>query len=260
MLPGIILFISAFPGVSCVVLAPPAGHGNTCSAFRALCRYSLISFLFFSWLLSVGPSPRHIIGLIVPANSNRVPSGLGLRPARMHEVFVSVSFPSSCFILFLFCPFWPFFALLRVAVLSSPPFRVYACTTDVPGAISQQVIRDRVVHVVIVPLPLRAGTAVHALFCFLRDVYCSLFCDHGLDFRNTSECENIVIINSSTLTPHAQMQRGKPAGHNSSALASGEEDGFDPFAAHACKSLVVRNTILLAFATPIRSRQAVSPM
>ena len=106
----------------------------------------------------------------MPANSNRVPSGLGLRPARMHEVFVSVSFPSSCFILFLFCPLWPFFALLRVAVLSSPPFRVYACTTDVPGAISQQVIRDRVVHVVIVPLPLRAGTAVHALFCFLRGV------------------------------------------------------------------------------------------
>ena len=35
------------------------------------------------------------------------------------------------------------------------------------GVISQQVIRDRVLQVVIVSLPLRSGTAVHALFVFL---------------------------------------------------------------------------------------------
>ena len=75
-----------------------------------------------------------------------------------------------------------------------------------------------------------------------------------------SLCENIVIINSSTLTPHAQMQGGKSAGHDSSALDSAEEDGFDPFAAYPCKFLVVRNTVLLMFTTPMRSRQAVSPM
>ena len=37
----------------------------------------------------------------------------------------------------------------------------------VPGVIAQQVIRDRVLQVVIVPLPLHTGTAVHALFCLL---------------------------------------------------------------------------------------------
>ena len=94
---------------------------------------------------------------------------------------------------------------------------------------------------------------------FLAGTARSLFCDHGLDSRKMSECENIVII-SSTLTPHAQMQGGKPAGHYSSALASAEEDGFDNSAAHPCTSLVVMNTILLTFVTPIRSRQAVSPM
>ena len=35
---------------------------------------------------------------------------------------------------------------------------------------SYQVIRDRIRQVVVLPLPLRAGTAVHALFCFLRGV------------------------------------------------------------------------------------------
>ena len=45
---------------------------------------------------SVGPSTGHIIGLIVPANSNLVSSGLGLRPERR---FVVVSF---LFLSFLF--------------------------------------------------------------------------------------------------------------------------------------------------------------
>ena len=42
--------------------------------------------------------------------------------------------------------------------------------------------------------------------------------------------------------------------------ASAEDDGFDPSAAHPCKSLVGRKTILLTFANLIRSRQAVSPI
>ena len=39
----------------------------------------------YSCLPSVGTSSGHIIRLIVPANSNLVPSGLGLRPERMHD-------------------------------------------------------------------------------------------------------------------------------------------------------------------------------
>ena len=94
--------ISAFPLVSCVVLAPPAGHKTACLVFRPLCRCSLLLFYFFlvfhlvlSCRPSVGPSPRHIVGLVVPADSNLVPSGLGLRPVRMHEVY--------CFVFLSFC-------------------------------------------------------------------------------------------------------------------------------------------------------------
>ena len=115
-------FISAFSRVSCVVLAPPAGHRNTCLEFRALCRCSLVLYQVFLVLLffysvafrlvlpyrpSVGPLPRHIVGLVVPADSNLVSSGLGLRSARMHEVFcfVFLSFLSFLFFFFaLFCP------------------------------------------------------------------------------------------------------------------------------------------------------------
>ena len=70
----------------------------------------------------------------------------------------------------LFCPLLPFFALLSITVLSSPFFRVYACTTAVPGVISLQLLRDRVQQVVIVPLPLRPGTAMHVLFCLFSSI------------------------------------------------------------------------------------------
>ena len=55
----------------------------------------------------------------------------------------------------------------------------------VAGVISQHVIQDRVRQVVIVPLPLRTGTAARTIvFAFFHgDVFCGLFCDHGLDFR-----------------------------------------------------------------------------
>ena len=222
----IIIFAPLSLPFSCVVVAPPAGHRNVGLVFQALCPCFLLFFSFFlafrlvlSCRTSVGTSPRYVIGLIVPANSTLVPSRIGLRPVLMYEVFCCVFILSFRFLF----SFWPFFAPL-FPVLSSPLFRMYACTTAgyVTGVISQQVIRDRVRQVVLVPLPLRTGIAVHVLFCLLsfhRDVYCRLFCDHGMDFRKMSYRDNIVIINSSTLTPHAQMQGGNPAGHDSSALA-----------------------------------------
>ena len=57
---------------------------------------------------SVGPSTGHtIIELIVPANSNLVPWGLGLRPERM-LVFISFFFISFLFFSFLFLFCFPF--------------------------------------------------------------------------------------------------------------------------------------------------------
>ena len=77
--------ISAFPRVSCVVVAPPAGHRNAGLVFRALSLLS--SFLFF---FSCIPS-----GLVVPSfcwsitwtyhgtdcASKQQPCPLGTRPA-----------------------------------------------------------------------------------------------------------------------------------------------------------------------------------
>ena len=90
----------------------------------------------------VGPSTGHAIGLIVTANSNVVPSGLGLCPERMHDDFdfnliyfgsflFSFSFPFCC------SAFHPSFGLL---------FRVCVSIHDgyVPGIIWLQVIRDGV--------------------------------------------------------------------------------------------------------------------
>ena len=99
----------------------------------------LLSFFFSFYFLafrlvsscrpSVGPSPRHIIVLILSANSNLGPSGLGLLPARMHEVFLlRLSFLLFLFILY-FLPLLAFLAFLCVTVLSSSLCRVYACTT-----------------------------------------------------------------------------------------------------------------------------------
>ena len=60
----------------------------------------------------------------------------------------------------------------------------------VPGVISLQMTPDGIPQVVILPLPLRTGTAVHVLFCssthFLPSrgfSYSSLFCDHGARFK-----------------------------------------------------------------------------
>ena len=100
-----------------------------------LCFFSSVfcSILFFSFLVfrlvlscrpSVGPSTEHITGLIVPASSNLIPSGLGLRHERMFVV-VFVSFPLS-FLSFRFFPFrfFPFFHYTSLL------FRVYLSTMD----------------------------------------------------------------------------------------------------------------------------------
>ena len=54
----------------------------------------------------------------------------------------------------------------------------------VPGIIILQAIWDGIPQLV-GTVPLRTGTAVHVLFCFLpsRRFFDSLFCDHALDFR-----------------------------------------------------------------------------
>ena len=105
-------FISTFPRVSRVGLAPPVGHRMLVWFFELCVAALFFSFLFYFFLAfrlvlschpSVGPSPRHIVGLIVPANNNLVPSGLGLR-ACMKFLF-RFSFLSS---LLNFAPFAPF--------------------------------------------------------------------------------------------------------------------------------------------------------
>ena len=85
--------------------------------------FSFLVLLFLAFRLvlscrpSVGPSPTHIVRLIVPANSDLVPSGLGLRSASMHEVFVSFFFPFFCFVFFF--PFMPLFALFCPSLCNS---------------------------------------------------------------------------------------------------------------------------------------------
>ena len=62
------------------------------------------------------PSAGHIIGLTVPADSNLVPSGLGLLPERMMFVF--------CFILFYFL-FYLFPGLFSFLPVPGTPY--YSC-------------------------------------------------------------------------------------------------------------------------------------
>ena len=56
-----------------------------------LCLCPLLVFrLVISCRPSVGLSTGHILELLLPANSNLVPLGLGLRPERMHVCFLIV--------------------------------------------------------------------------------------------------------------------------------------------------------------------------
>ena len=126
--------VSAFLWVSCVVLAPPAGHRIVGSVFCSFfyIRFSgllllLIFFRAFRLVLScrpsVGPS-GHIMGLIVPANSNLVPSGFGLRPERIHYFigFVFLSFVYFHFLSFSFLFTPPLALFCPSSFITSSPF------------------------------------------------------------------------------------------------------------------------------------------
>ena len=148
---------------------------------------SFFSYLIFDLVLScrpsVGPSTGHIMGLIVPANSNPVPSGLSLRPERIWFRFLSFLFVFFSF-LFICVSF-----LCTLLLVCFSGVRVI-CVTDMflVLRISLRVIRDGVPQLAST-VPLSTGTAVHVLFCFLPSrgfSYCRLACDHGLDFREMS--------------------------------------------------------------------------
>ena len=108
--------VSAFPwDLDSCRHCPPAGHRNTGGFFvfvpPCLCPlpFSSPAFgLFLSCRFLVGALPGHTIGLIVPTNSNVVPSGHGLRPERM-MILISFS-PSFLSIIFFLCvSFFSFF-------------------------------------------------------------------------------------------------------------------------------------------------------
>ena len=75
--------------------------------------YGVVLLLAINWTYH-----RHIIGLIVPANSNLAPSGLGLRRERTFVLF-------SFFFSFLFLSVSSIFTLI-FSLLS----RVFVCTID----------------------------------------------------------------------------------------------------------------------------------
>ena len=99
-----------------------------CFVLFCLVLFFLVLRLVLSCRPSVGPSPRHIIGLIPPANSNLFPPGLACALRACMKFLFRFSF-LSFLCLFLFCPFLPFFTRLCITVLSSPLVPVYACTT-----------------------------------------------------------------------------------------------------------------------------------
>ena len=78
------------------------------SCFFRLCLCPHLGCVRLAFLLFFCcPSAGHIIGLTVsPANSNLVPSGLGLIPERMHAFFVFIFFLLSFFPFPVFFPSW----------------------------------------------------------------------------------------------------------------------------------------------------------
>ena len=99
----------------------------------------------------------------------------------------------------LFFPFFSSFLFLSVSFLfvllsvSLSFSGVHKYHGYVPGIISMQVIRDGIPQLVST-VPLRTGTGVLVMYIFLPSRrFCSLFGDHGLDFRERSQRENIII-------------------------------------------------------------------
>ena len=114
----------------------------------------LVFCLIFLCPRSVGPSAGHIIGLIIPTNSNLVSSGLGLRPERMFVLF--------CFVLFCFLHLSFFFVLFFSFLFSS--FFGCTCHGYVPDIIRLRVVRYGTPQLVST-VPFRTSTALHVLFC-----------------------------------------------------------------------------------------------
>ena len=146
----------------------------------------------------VGRSAGHVVGLISPANSNVVPSGLGLRP-RAHvcfwSIFLCFSFSFLIFSFafrFLFVLFLSFFVLRALSLFCFVLF--FGCTC-MPWTMNMflvllglQDVREGIPLLVSI-VPLRTGTAVvYTLFCtcFLpsRSFLSSLSSDHGRDLRD----------------------------------------------------------------------------
>ena len=134
--------------------------------------------LVFSCRASVGPPAGHITGLIVPANSNLVPSGLDLRPERKLVVILFSFLFLSASVLF------PFLVVFFFGCTFIPWYHRY-----VPGIIWLQVIRDGTPQLVIAPFPciLVLRCTYYFVFFFpIETLFCSLCSDHGVDSREMS--------------------------------------------------------------------------
>ena len=115
-------------------------------------------------------------------------SACALRAYMMFSV--SFFFPLCSFLFFVFfCPVLPIFALVRITVISSPLFRVYAYAAAVFLVLSRinwyGNVYDKSLWCRSLCVPVLQCTYCFVAF-FHRDVYCCLFCNHGLDFRKMS--------------------------------------------------------------------------
>ena len=138
--------------------------------------FSCVFPSIFSCRPSVGTSSGHIVGLIVPANSSLILSGLGRRP-ECKFVFVSffLYFLSSRFCFF---PSLPFLCLI---------FRVCVYTMDMFLVFIRCKLYGMVYHSSLVPFPcvlvLRCTQYfVPCYFCFVfstETLFVACFCDNG---------------------------------------------------------------------------------
>ena len=120
-----VLFCFCFesPFVSCVVLGSPAGHRTSCVfatsslSLPSSCAVFRLGFLRHP---SVVPSAGHVVGLIVPANSNVVSSDSPCALSSRYVCFISSFFSCLCFFffscsyfcVFSFCLFCSFFGCI----------------------------------------------------------------------------------------------------------------------------------------------------
>ena len=153
---------------------------------------------------SVGPSAGHIIGLIVPANSNVVSSRLASALSSCLVCFISLLFLFSSFLFFFFPSSYSFFSFFLFVLFF---FRVYVPWIYIDIICSWYCfwLRDGIPQLVST-VPFRTGDVVRVLYyiaCVLlsRRLLSSLFCDHRLDFTEMSKWENIIIISRDLRRP-----------------------------------------------------------